>query len=139
MRDYNWRKEWSDAHSASADETAGTRAPSTGAIAMIPTPDAVRVAFDAGAKWARETARKDWHRETANALEALQSERDELNDRMERWLDHASEACIAARTEEREACAQIAERSGDRGLADHVQLANAIAAPIRARSKGEGS
>ncbi len=36
---------------------------------------------------------------------------------------------------EREACAKVAEQSGDYGLADHVQLAERIAAAIRARSK----
>ncbi len=70
MRDYNWRPEWSDAHSASADGTAGARAPSTGEIAMIPTPDAVRDALKRYDKLMEEWSSDSFITTLANAARA---------------------------------------------------------------------
>ncbi len=59
------------------------------------------------------------------------------HDRMGSMLDGMKRAIAQAVEAERKACARIAELSGDRGLADHVQLAEGIACVIRARSKGD--
>ncbi len=79
MRDYNWRSEWDDAHSASADGTAGTRAPSTGEIAMIPTPDAVRDALWRYDKLMEEWSGDSWVCTLAEAARAWLAAQEEMS------------------------------------------------------------